>query len=101
MYLFKSGNFYIFLDEDAKNISKIVPLKLTKFSNDILKCGFPLNSYDRYMDVFKNLKLNIDIVDESNIDNNKIIDKIRSVNLDTLKPIDAIKVLEQLKEMVK
>ena len=28
-YLFKSGNFYIFLDEDAKVISSVTTLKLT------------------------------------------------------------------------
>ena len=31
-YLFKVGNFYIFIDEDAKKISEVVPLKLTNLT---------------------------------------------------------------------
>lgn len=34
-YLFKSGAFYIFLDEDAKNISKITTLCLTNLNKDV------------------------------------------------------------------
>ena len=54
-YLFKVGNFYIFIDEDAKKISKVVPLKLTNLTSDILKCGFPINALERYLTIFKNL----------------------------------------------
>ena len=56
-YLFKSGLFYIFIDEDAKYISKITLLKLTNLSNDIVKCGFPKNSLDKYIDLFNKLDL--------------------------------------------
>ena len=41
LYLFNSGNFYIFLDEDAIEVSRVTLLKLTNYSNDIYKCGFP------------------------------------------------------------
>ena len=34
-YLFKSGLFYIFLDEDARNISKITPLKALNILNEL------------------------------------------------------------------
>ncbi len=34
IYLFKSGNFYIFLAEDAKLMGDELGLKLTKFSNE-------------------------------------------------------------------
>ena len=54
-YLFKTGNFYIFIDEDAKKISEVVPLKLTNLTSDILKCGFPVNALERYLTIFKNL----------------------------------------------
>ena len=47
-YLFKSGLFYIFLDEDAKNINKITPLNITNLNKDIVKCGFPSNSLEKY-----------------------------------------------------
>ena len=34
-YLFKSGLFYIFLDEDTRNISKITPLKALNILNEL------------------------------------------------------------------
>ena len=57
MYLFESDKFYIFIDEDAENISKITTLKLTNLTNDVLKCGFPSISIDKYLDIFNNLKI--------------------------------------------
>lgn len=61
-YLFKTGNFYIFIDEDAKKISEVVPLKLTNLTSDILKCGFPVNALERYLTIFKNLSFKIKII---------------------------------------
>lgn len=100
-YLFKSGIFYIFIGDDAINISKIVPFNLTKFGKDIYKCGFPENSFDKYMMVFNNLGLNIEVVD--NIDGNKdmedmIIKRIREIDIDKITPIRAINILSELKE---
>lgn len=46
-FLFKSGIFFIFLDEDAKIMSKVLNLKLSNLNADILKCGFPENSLDK------------------------------------------------------
>ena len=51
-YLFKSGLFYIFIDEDAKNINKITPLNITNLNNDIVKCGFPSNSLKKIFKYF-------------------------------------------------
>lgn len=41
LYLFKSGIFYIFLDEDAKKMSNFLNLKLTNLNESICKCRFP------------------------------------------------------------
>lgn len=43
------GAFYVFLDEDAKEISKQISLKLTKLNDDIVKCGFSINSLEKYI----------------------------------------------------
>ena len=48
LYLFKVGLFYIFLAEDAIKISKITTLKLINHTKDIVKCGFPENSLNKY-----------------------------------------------------
>lgn len=39
-YLFQSGIFYIFIDQDAIFMSSALNLKLTHLNNEILKCGF-------------------------------------------------------------
>ena len=57
-YLFKSGNFYIFLDDDTREISEVTVLKLTSFGNGV-KCGFPINSLEKYSGIFKNIDFNV------------------------------------------
>ena len=105
-YLFKSGLFYIFIDEDAKKINKITPLNITNLNNDIVKCGFPSNSLDKYLNIFKNLGLDVEIV--NNVDNNyenrdistKIIKRIKNLNIDALTPVKALNILNEFKDML-
>ena len=61
LYLFKSGNFYIFLADDADKINEYMVLKKTPYNKEIMKCGFPVNSVDSYMKVFNNHKLDIEV----------------------------------------
>ena len=72
LYLFKSGTFYVFLDEDARLVSKVTTLNLTNFGNNV-KCGFPVNSLSKYLELFNNLKLNVEVVENINVleDENK------------------------------
>ena len=104
-YLFKSGLFYIFIDEDAKKISKITPLNITNLNNDIVKCGFPSNSLDKYLDIFKNLGLDVEIVNRIDENENKdistkIIKKIKNLNIDALTPVKALNILNEFKDML-
>lgn len=94
--IYKSGIFYIFLNEDAKYISEKYHLKLTSFGNDV-KCGFPISAKDKYLSFLKNE--NISIIDKTkatDLDNNfiKILNK---VDLDNITPKEAIDVLYELK----
>ena len=104
-YLFRTGLFYIFIDEDARNISKITPLSITNLSNDIVKCGFPSNSLEKYLNIFKNLGLDVDIINEIKKDTNeniskKIIKRIKNLDIDTLTPVKAINILNELKGLL-
>ena len=104
-YLFKSGMFYIFIDEDAKKVSKITPLNITNLNNDIVKCGFPSNSLEKYLEVFKNLGLNIEIVNEltkEQVENNhsKVINKIKKLKIENITPLKALIILNELKGLV-
>ena len=103
LYLFKSGIFYIFLDEDAKKISPILNLKLNKLNENILKCGFPVNSLQKYISMLKNTNLDFRIIDNisnpspnrnSNVSNTlstsnqknlkKFLNKISNIDIDNL-----------------
>lgn len=59
LYLFRCGNFYIFIADDCDTINEYVVLKKVLFTKDIYKCGFPINSLNDYMRVFNNHKLNV------------------------------------------
>lgn len=103
-YLFKVGMFYIFIDDDAKKICKITLLKLTNLSNDIVKCGFPSNSLDKYLSVFKNMGLDVLIVDNignDGINNDElVIRKIKRLDIENITPVKALNILNELKGML-
>lgn len=110
LYLFKSGIFYIFLDEDAKKISSILNLKLTNLNDKILKCGFPCSNISKYMEKLKSLDINFQIVDENlnsvtyekkyidNVEISNIIDSIKKLDMNKLSPIQAFSILSKFKE---
>ncbi len=100
IYLFKSGSFYIFLDNDAYEVCKKVPLKLTRYNNIICKCGFPINSYDRYMEVFDNLGLDIRVVSRDEEEIRKYLNKICELDLDNITPLESINILSRLQELL-
>ena len=64
IYIFKAGIFYIFLDEDAKKIGPILNLKLTNLNSEIVKCGFPVSTLEKYLTRFKTLPYQIEIVEQ-------------------------------------
>ena len=64
-YLFKSGIFYIFLEDDAKTLGPMLSLKITTVNDSVVKCGFPTNTIQKYLNIFKTLPFEIEIV-ESN-----------------------------------
>lgn len=97
LYLFKSGKFYIFLDQDAEFINEYLVLKKTPFTKDVYKCGFPVDSLENYMKVFKNHKLNVEIVNE--VDSN-IVDKIRKIDINNITPLQAMLLIKELKDEV-
>ncbi len=101
-YLFECGMFYIFIDDDAYKISKYVPFKITKLNENIVKCGFPKNSIDKYMEIFNNLELDIEIVNNNDKDgvNNKIIKMIKDIDIDNISPLKVIEILYKFKELL-
>ncbi len=66
LYLFKSGIFYIFLDDDAIKMSNLLNLKLTKLNETVLKCGFPVKNLDKYLHLITLNHYEVDIIDSVN-----------------------------------
>ena len=102
LYLFKSGMFYIFIDEDAIKISSITTLKLINLTKDIVKCGFPEKTLQKYLNIFENLNLKIKIIENenSNTEFESLINKIKKININEITPLDALKILSNLKESI-
>ena len=48
IYLFKSGIFYIAVNEDALSLNELFGFSLTDFGTNI-KVGFPNNSLNKYI----------------------------------------------------
>ena len=67
LYLFKSGMFYIFLDDDARKINELLGLKLTNLNSSVQKCGFPQNSLNKYLKLLNYLPYSIKIIDGSSM----------------------------------
>lgn len=109
IYLFKSGVFYICLDDDAKTLSKIYNLKLTNLNVDIVKCGFPCSSFDKYYKLFINDNINFKIIENNTIFDgsdylqNKtllsLLEKINQVSVDNLSVSEAYRFIEEIKEL--
>lgn len=96
LYLFKSGNFYIFIGDDASYVNNYMVLKKTKFTNEYDKCGFPVNKIDDYKKVFKNINLNVEVIDDYNSLNP--IEELKKIDIDNLNKNDAVALLKEIKE---
>lgn len=108
IYLFKSGIFYLFLDNDAQKMAPLLNLKLTNLNETILKCGFPVNNLNKYLDIIKNLGYTIKIVESVNSsplsDSNfltnssikKLVMDLASIEADTLSIKEAYSLIENL-----
>lgn len=94
IYLFKSGIFYVALDEDAIILNKNFGLKLSQFNSEINKCGFPIKSLEKYKKLFDNNDFVYEIVKDS--DRESIIKILEKVDIDNITPVEAFNILERM-----
>jgi len=102
LYLFKVGDFSIFINEDAEKISKITTLKIIKHAKDVIKCGFPMNSLDKYLDIFTNLNIDVEVIDDIINNDNKLdkyLRKINNIDINKITPIECFKIVCELKDI--
>lgn len=112
LYLFKSGMFFIFLDNDAKLVSNELNLKLTKLNDNVVKCGFPVNSFQKYSNLLKERGFEFSIIDENssvvtsasnylnNIEIVNTINKIKNIDIDRISPMQAFNILSNFKNLL-
>lgn len=110
VYLFKSGIFYIALEDDAFKLSEIFNFKITNLNEDIVKCGFPQKRLDFYTTelISKNITFEIIDLNYSKIENysdylnniklSEIIQSIINLDMDNISFREAFDFLYKTKE---
>lgn len=113
LYLFKSGIFYIFVDEDAKLMSSILNLKLTNLNSIIVKCGFPTSQIEKYSRLIRLSNHTFKIIDMSNntsylpsqynMQNNieELLKKIANINSNSLSISSAFEFIDNISKECK
>ena len=67
-----------------------------------MKICFPKNSIDKYMGIFENLELDVEIINNNDrgVINDKIIKMIKDIDIDNISPLKAIEILYKFKELL-
>ena len=109
IYLFKSGIFYISLQDDAQKLAEMFNFKIINLNDKITKCGFPLKRLDFYVNLLNQNHVDFEIVDNnySKIENysdylkneniKKIINSIQSLDMDNITFRESFEFLSDLK----
>lgn len=97
IYIFKNGNFYLFLGEDAKIVNKELGLKLTKFCNESEKCGFPISEFDKYIKFITLLDYKYEVI-LGEVDH--IINDIINININKISGENAISKIEEYQKLL-
>ena len=112
IYLFKSGIFYIALENDARTLNEKLGFKLTNLNENVVKCGFPQQKLDTYINIIKNLEFNVEIIDSKYekignysdyLNNNKlkdVITQILNTDMDNISFRDSFYFLEKIKKEI-
>ena len=108
IYLFKSGIFFIALNEDATKLSEIFGFKITNLNDTVTKCGFPAKRIEYYSSLLDKMNIDFELIDSnskkiensseyiSNLNFNSIIDKLVKIDFDNITCKDAFDILYSL-----
>lgn len=112
IYLFRVGIFYNILNEDAKILNEKLGLKLTSLSPEIIKCGFPTSSLDKYTKKLDELQLKYKVIDNlpnntniedytNNIEVKKVLNKIKNLDMNNTTFHQAFNILLDIQNKLK
>lgn len=113
LYLFKSGIFFIALNEDATKLSEIFGFKVTNLNDTVTKCGFPAKRLEYYSSLLDKMNIKFEVIDANcqkvennsdyinNLNFNSIIDKLVKIDFDNITFKEAFDILYDLSEKSK
>lgn len=112
IYIFRVGIFYNILNEDAKILNERLGLKLTSLSPEIIKCGFPISSLDKYTKKLDKLQLKYKVIDDlpsntniedysNNIEIKRILKKISDLDMNNTTFQQAFNILLDIQNKLK
>jgi hypothetical protein len=64
--ILRPGVFYVAPGNSAKILNKQIGLELRCYGNEICKVGFPVNAYDKYINLIKEKQIAVEIYDYTN-----------------------------------
>lgn len=108
LYLFKSGIFFIALNEDATKLSEIFGFKITNLNDTVTKCGFPAKRIEYYSSLLDKMNIEHELIDSNskkiennsdyinNLNFNNIIDKLVKIDFDNITCKEAFDILYNL-----
>lgn len=107
LYLFKSGIFYIALNEDATKLAEIFNFKITNLNDNVTKCGFPEKRIEYYSSLLEKLNIDFEIIDSACTKANAscdisdfqdVVDKLIHIDFDNITFRQAFDTLYKLSE---
>lgn len=106
IYIFKVGIFYNILNEDARLVSKEIGLKLTDLSPEIIKCGFPVATLEKYTHLLTEHNIKFEVVSSQtpsyqNASYEQIVKKILNIDLDNTTCKEAFDILYMIQQNLK
>lgn len=106
IYIFRVGIFYNILNEDARLVSKEIGLKITDLSPEIIKCGFPVATLEKYTNLLAEHNIKFEIISNQTSSNQntsyaKIIQKIQNIDLDNTTCKEAFDILYMIQQNLK
>lgn len=101
VYFFKSGIFYIALNEDAKILHEKLNLTITDFGLEFIKCGFPSNSLGKYEKLLQEKNIKYEIVENVKEETMDILKDIKKLDLNNTTPMEAYQKLLLYQNLLK
>lgn len=101
IYIFKSGIFYIAINEDAKILHDRLNLAITDFGIEYIKCGFPANSLEKYKVILEENNISYEIVESIKEETIDITKDIKKLDLNNMTPMEAYQKLVYYQSLLK